>query len=267
MSQVIDTAIFAEVEALLMGSQTLLMGTGPTIDFNDPKVQNHKDQFEKAIKEKYPVLSEASESTTTKKNTSNVIRKSEYDYTLDVLKGNKKISNHNKKHQFKKKCFSIIDGKLARTITDPTTRVSETKIVAYVEFFFEIIYDIHCIKRMHQGLIKIFDQVCERYCGVPRDAVNIFRQFCYVCDLNKKQMSQPRLTPIVSNQVFERVQIDLIDMRCAPDGEYNWIAHMEDHNSQLHVLWPQKHKSDDEVVDNIESRWFAPFGLPNILQR
>ena len=41
---------------------------------------------------------------------------------------------------------------------------------------------------------------------------------------------------------------------------------MEDHNSQFHVLWPQKNKEDDEVADNLESRWFGPYGLPKILQ-
>ena len=53
-------------------------------------------------------------------------------------------------------------------------------------------------------------------------------------------------------------------MRCSPDGEYNWIAHMEDHNSQFHVLWPQKNKEDDEVADNLESRWFGPYGLQKV---
>ena len=120
--------------------------------------------------------------------------------------------------------------------------ITETKRVAYLEQFFEIIYDIHCFKRFHQGIVKIYDQVCERYIGIPRDAVNIFRQFCYVCDLNKKQQSQPRLTPIETKQIFERTQLDLIDMRCSPDGEYNWIARMVDHDSQFHALWAQKLK-------------------------
>ena len=83
------------------------------------------------------------------------MRKNEYDYTLDVLKCVKKIADHNKKHHFKIKCYSIIElNKLARTITsiDPKTKtvMSETKKIVYLEQFFEIIYDIHCIKRMHQ---------------------------------------------------------------------------------------------------------------------
>ena len=46
----------------------------------------------------------------------------------------------------------------------------------------------------------------------------------------------------MSSSIFERVQIDLIDMRNQPDGEFNWIGHMEDHNGQFHVIWAQKRK-------------------------
>lgn len=35
-------------------------------------------------------------------------------------------------------------------------------------------------------------------------------------------------------------------MRCQPDvqpdGSYEWIAHMEDHNGEYHAIWAQKHK-------------------------
>ena len=80
----IKCALYAEVEALLIG-------TGPIIDFNDPKVKHHKDQFDKAIDEIYPALTETEESS--KKNTSYVIRKSDYDYILDVLRGVKTLKD------------------------------------------------------------------------------------------------------------------------------------------------------------------------------
>ena len=79
-----------------------------------------------------------------------------------------------------------------------------------------------------------------RYYGITRETVDQFRKTCYICNLNTKKTSQDRLKPIVSTSIFERVQIDLVDMRNCPDGECNWIAHMEDHNGQYHCLWPQK---------------------------
>ena len=67
-------------------------------------------------------------------------------------------------------------------------------------------------------------------------------------------------------KIFERVQIDLIDMRCKPDGDYKWIAHCVDHTGQFHVLWPQMHKTGEEVKKGFKERWFGYFGLPKILQ-
>ena len=52
-----------------------------------------------------------------------------------------------------------------------------------------------------------------------------FRKHCYIYDLNKKQISQLRLNPIRSSFILERVQMD-------------------DHNGELHALWPQRHKED-----------------------
>ena len=56
----------------------------------------------------------------------------------------------------------------------------------------------------------------------------------------EKQQSQERLKPFVFSEIFERVQIDLVDMMHCPDWDYNWIAHMEDFNGLFHCLWAQK---------------------------
>jgi hypothetical protein len=109
------------------------------------------------------------------------------------------------------------------------------KKVAYLE----IIYDKHCIKRCHQGIIKTYDQIGLRYLGIRRLVEIMFRKYCFVCDLKVKQQSHPRLTPIISNSLFERVLLDLVDMRSCPDGVFKWIAHFVEHNAQYDVLSPQ----------------------------
>jgi len=49
----------------------------------------------------------------------------------------------------------------------------------------------------------------------------------------------------------------LIDMRNMPDPYsrpplvFNWIGHMEDHNGQFHVAWPQEHKQGNIFLINI----------------
>ena len=116
----------------------------------------------------------------------------------------------------------------------------ESKKLVYLEEFFEILYDAHCIKRCHQGITKTFEYIQEQYTGFPKIIVAIFIKHCYICNLNLKQQTQPRLLPIRSYGIFKRVQIDLVDMRSQPDGEYNWIGHAEDHNGHFHAIWAQK---------------------------
>jgi hypothetical protein len=42
-----------------------------------------------------------------------------------------------------------------------------------------------------------------------------------------------------------------------------WIAHVGDHFSKWHILWPQEHKSADEVVCGLKTHVYC---LPQILQ-
>ena len=91
------------------------------INYDDPNVRNHKDQFEKAMNEKYPI------ETTQKKKTSFVMRKIEHDWIMDILKGVKKLQDHNKKHHLKKKRYAIdSDGHLVRTMVDPDSYKAST---------------------------------------------------------------------------------------------------------------------------------------------
>ena len=134
-----------------------------------------------------------------------------------------------------------VDNVVFRTIVNEETHIAETKPCAYMEQFFDILYEVHCVKLLHQGIQKTFDQIQVRFHGITRQIATAFRQACYICDLKKNQQSQPRLKPIISREIFDRVQLDLIDMRSQPDkqpeGDYCWIAHME-----FHVFWPQLKK-------------------------
>ncbi len=77
---------------------------------------------------------------------------------------------------------------------------------------------------------------------------------------------QGHLKPIESNEMWERVQIDLIDMRSEQYDGYQWIAHVMDHFSKFHILWPMKKKTGMEVVNGLRLHVLPYFGLPTILQ-
>ena len=61
---------------------------------------------------------------------------------------------------------------------------------------------------------------------------------------------------------MSRIQIDLIDMRDQPDGEFKWIAHVMDHWSKFHVMWPLTRKTAQQVADGLQEKVFAVFGTP-----
>ena len=63
---------------------------------------------------------------------------------------------------------------------------------------------------------------------------------------------------------MERIQIDLIDMRHSPDGDFHYIGHFVDHMTKFNILFPLKDKSADEVARMIEERVLAYVGPPNI---
>ena len=148
--------------------------------------------------------------------------------------------------------------------------------VIYIECFYEKIYEVHCSKRGHQGILsniwmsywfefilneikgirKTSEQINIRFHGCTESIVAHFRKTCFVCNLSVIQQSQPRLKPIISTEIFERAQLDLIDMRnkavsrtIISDSsgpivlKYNWIGHMIDHSGQFHVLWAQYFKT------------------------
>ena len=53
-------------------------------------------------------------------------------------------------------------------------------------------------------------------------------------------------------------------MRHSPDNEYNYIGNFMDHFSELHVLFPFKRKTAEEVSYMLQERVSAYVGPPKI---
>ena len=81
----------------------------------------------------------------------------------------------------------------------------------------------------------------------------------------KKSQKTLVTNPILPNEFGARGQVDLIDMRTNPDGEYNWILNYQDHFTKWLVLRPLKRKCAEEV-SNVLTSIFYMMGAPNILQ-
>ena len=173
--------------------------------FDSPQKQKikHQAEFEKWINEKYNKVGSIDNDQKEKKNTTYVMRQAEYEQIKDVLNGVITLTDANKRFQFKQKQYSLVDGRIFQRKEITTNRklnqkIIESKRVAYLEEFFEIIYDAHCVKCMHQGITKTYEFIQAHYTGVPKVAVAAFRKFCFFCELNIKKQTQSHFLSDIS---------------------------------------------------------------------
>ena len=68
-----------------------------------------------------------------------------------------------------------------------------------------------------------------------------------MCLTNRAGSARPPLEPLIVNNVFERVQMDLIDMRLEKDDIFHWILHIKDHFSKYSFLRPLTDKGARQV--------------------
>ncbi|XP_074647573.1 SCAN domain-containing protein 3-like [Tubulanus polymorphus] len=117
----------------------------------------------------------------------------------------------------------------------------------------------------HGGENATFKKVQENYFGVIRIHVRNTLKKCKVCTLKSSQTGRAPVIPIISQNVFERIQVDLIDMQRQETEGYRFILHAIDHASKFHFLWPLKGKFATDVKDALRIL-FSFTGLPKILQ-
>ncbi|CAN9508806.1 unnamed protein product [Ophioblennius macclurei] len=128
----------------------------------------------------------------------------------------------------------------------------------------DVVHNIHSQELKHSGYKKVLDYAQRQYFGVFRSLVQEYCNNCPTCQLKQPQVARLPLWPVVEDDFLDRVQVDLIDMRHCPDGDYNYIAHFMDHLSKFSVLFPLKQKSALEVARMIEERVLAYLGPPKI---
>ncbi|CAG2227606.1 unnamed protein product [Mytilus edulis] len=140
------------------------------------------------------------------------------------------------------------------------------KKVVTVDKIFEVLKSVHEGARAHTGYHKLYKDVEQTYYGIPRKACMEFIKGCVQCACKKPQRNVAPLTPITSKYFMHRGQLDLVDKRADPDGQYCWIGHYIDHYTKFNFFWPQMNKSADEVAHNLSVHVFSVVGLPSILQ-
>ena len=112
---------------------------------------------------------------------------------------------------------------------------------------------------------KTFIGTKEQFHGITKAVVEWLLKHCQTCLQNRQNHSRAPPEPIILNHRMQRIQIDLVDMRHEPDGQYKWILHIKDHFSKWSPLFPLKSKSAEEVAGLITT-WIGCYGVPEILQ-
>ena len=129
---------------------------------------------------------------------------------------------------------------------------------------YDIVQQVHSNELKHSGYKKVLDMVQKQYYGITRSYVQEFCTTCPTCQLSQPQTTKAPLKPIIENNFLQRLQMDLIDMRNTPDGEFHYIAQVMDHFSKFHILLPTKTKEAEEITCLFKERVLAYFGAPHI---
>ncbi|PIK39696.1 putative SCAN domain-containing protein 3-like [Apostichopus japonicus] len=207
-----------------------------------------------------------------KAKTTYVISREKYESVIRHLTTGDNVTPHFKAW-VKKKRFSIqnipaLD--IVDTLVVPADekedplRLGNFKRVIPADEMFDVVRQVHCTELQHAGYKKTLEKVQRMFNGIPRSYVQEFCKNCPVCQLSVPQTVRPPLRPIIATGFLNRVQVDLIDMRHDPDGDFKWIGHFMDHFSKYHVIFPLKQKTAQEVADKLQERVLSYLGVPKI---
>jgi hypothetical protein len=129
---------------------------------------------------------------------------------------------------------------------------------------FDIIVSKH-IQLGHPGRNVLFHAIDQEFYGIKREECHWVKAHCLTCMLNTAHKAKDPIRTITVHQTFERVQVDLIDMRHQPSGEYSWVLHIKDHYSKYNQLYALRSKHAEPIAECVAQFIMAFFPI-RILQ-
>ena len=100
----------------------------------------------------------------------------------------------------------------------------------------QVLNDVHCGRGDHRK--TLYTGLSEKYCNIPREAVEVFGQLCKGCNLHERKAKNKKPPKaILSHYARERYVLDLVDMkewqqRASPKTEgkeFRYVCNMVDH--------------------------------------
>lgn len=165
-------------------------------------------------------------------------------------------SNDRNLYQWAKKSFELREN--GRVLyRSPEKGYDDFRRVIWPTEVSDVIARVH-LKNLHTGRDKTWVELDKRFYGLNKSEVMWVIDHCAYCLANKATATKAPLEPIISNQIFERVQIDLVDMRHEPSGRYKWVFHLKDHFAKFSFLFPlvSKHRYTTNLICIIVKEYF-----------
>ena len=133
------------------------------------------------------------------------------------------------------------------------------------EELFDELHELH-VEKGHGGRDIMKKEVSERFANVTQETIMSFLACCESC-ANKRGKVKKGLVikPILSKESLSRMQVDFIDLQAAPDGDFKFILHLQDHMTKFGLLAATTNKTA-ETTSNQLKLWFCIIGAPAILQ-
>ncbi|RFU28490.1 hypothetical protein B7463_g7831, partial [Scytalidium lignicola] len=157
--------------------------------------------------------------------------------------------------------FELKNNKLYRL---PDSHHSKPRYAVQDSEVFDIIVEEH-IKLLHASRDKVWPVIEQQYYGIKRSDVEWVLKRRKTCALNRPSATKAPLEPIVSDRAWERIQVDLIDMRHEPSGQYKWIMHIKDHFTKYSQLYALKSK-ESKPISEAFAQFIMAFLPPKIVQ-
>jgi transposase InsO family protein len=179
---------------------------------------------------------------------------------LKCGKGGKKVGIDVKFYSWCKTHFKII---LNVDMEILCSKKNGTRI-AMIENYYEILKEAH-LKTGHGGRDKMRHETAQHYYWIPSKVIDAFLPTCVSCQVRKPLKLHVVPTAIIFLGFMTRLQMDLIDMRTRPDGEFKWILHCRDHFTKYSWGYAMPSKEAHHVAENL-LLFFYQFGPCKILQ-
>ena len=121
----------------------------------------------------------------------------------------------------------------------PSDGHSQERRAIVQDEIFGVIEQEHLLSK-HAGQDTTWASISKTYYRISCQEVKYLIKLCEICHKKADNRSRGPLTPIISTELFERVQVDLIDFKHQPDApygptgpKYHWVIHIKDHFSKF----------------------------------